>query len=80
MVTDQHTENITSLQGDSNVHVVRGESFSSFVISMGNMVSSGGLTDSLNASGSGGSLFFRSVSEINFLISSGIIANLHDLL
>ena len=66
--------------GDSNVHVVRGEYFSGFVTSMVKMVRSGGLTDSLNVSGSGVSVFFRGVSEINFLMSSGIIANLRDLL
>jgi len=66
--------------GGSNVHVVRGESFSSFVTSMVKMMRSGGLTDPSNVSGSGVSLFFCGVSEINFLMSSGIIANLHDLL
>jgi len=44
------------------------------------MVSGSGLTDSSNISGSEVSLFFCSVSEINFLISSGIIPNLHDFL
>jgi len=43
------------------------------------MVSGGGLTDSSNVCGSGVSLFFHGVSAINFLISSGIIANLRDL-
>jgi len=38
-----------------------------------------GLTDSSNVCGSGVSLFFRGVSAINFLISSGIIAFLRDL-
>jgi len=58
---------------------VRGESSSGFVISTVKMVRGGGLTDSSNVCGSGLSLFFPSVSEINFLMSSGIIANLRDL-
>jgi len=66
--------------GDSNVHVVRGESFSGFMTSMVKMVRSGGLTDSSNIYGSGVSLLFHCMSEINFLMSSGIIANLRDLL
>jgi len=37
------------------------------------------LTVSSNVSGSGLSLFFHGISEINFLISSGIMANLRDL-
>jgi len=44
------------------------------------MVSGGGLTDSSNDSGSAVSLFFHCMSEINFLISSGITANICDLL
>jgi len=44
------------------------------------MVSGGGLTYSSHVSASVVSLFIRGVSEINFLISSGIIANLRDLL
>jgi len=44
------------------------------------MVSGGGLTDSSNVTGSGVYLFFHRVLEINLLISTGIIANLHDLL
>jgi len=44
------------------------------------MVGGSGLTDSSNISGSGVSLFFSYVSEINFLMSSGIIANLRALL
>jgi len=44
------------------------------------MVRGGELTDFSNVSGSGVSLFFRGVFEINFLVSSGIITNLHDLL
>jgi len=43
-------------------------------------VRGGGLTDSSNVSGSGVSLFFHGVSESSFLMSSGIIANLCDLL
>jgi len=43
------------------------------------MVSGGGLTDSSNIYGSGVSLFSRGVSEINLLISSGIIAILRTL-
>jgi len=43
------------------------------------MLSGGGLTVSSNVSGSGVSHFFCRVSEINFLISSGIMANLRDL-
>jgi len=43
------------------------------------MVRGGGLTDSSNVCGSGLSLFFCGVSEINFLMSSEIIANLRDL-
>ena len=39
----------------------------------------GGLTDSSNVCGSGMSLFFRDVLEINFLMSSGIIAKFRDL-
>jgi len=58
---------------------VRGESSSGFVTSMVKMVTGGGLTDSSNVCGSGLSLFFRGVSEINFLMSSGIMANLLDL-
>jgi len=58
---------------------VRGESSSGFVTSMVKMVTSGGLTDSANVCGSGLSLFFRGVVEINFLMSSGIMANLLDL-
>jgi len=58
---------------------VRGESSSGFVTSMVKMVTGGGLSDSSNVTGSGLSLFFRGMSEINFLISSGIIENLPDL-
>jgi len=58
---------------------VSGESSSGFVTSTVKMVREGGLTDSSNICGSGLSLFFRGVSEINFLIFSGIIANLRDL-
>jgi len=54
---------------------VRGESSSGFVTSLVKMVTSGGGTDSSNVCGSGLSLFFHGVSEINFLISSGIMAN-----
>ena len=43
------------------------------------MVRGGGMTDSLHVCGSGLSLFFRGVSEINFLMSTRIIANLRDL-
>jgi len=43
------------------------------------MVTGGGLTDCSNVCGSGLSLFFRGISEINFLMSSGIIANLRHL-
>jgi len=49
------------------------------VTSMVKMVTSGGLTDPSNVCGSGLSLFFHGMSEINFLMSSGIIANLRDL-
>jgi len=66
--------------GDSNVHVVRGESFSGFVTLMVKMVSSGGLTDSSNVACSRVSLIFHSVLVINFLISLGIIGNLRNLL
>jgi len=65
--------------GDSNSHVVRGESSSGFRTSTVWTVRGGGLTDSSNVCGSGLSLFFRGVSEINFLMSSGIIANPRDL-
>jgi len=58
---------------------VRGESSSGLVTSMVKMVTDGGLTDSSNVCVSGLSLFFRGMSEINFLMSSGIIANLLDL-
>jgi len=44
------------------------------------MVSGGGLNDSWCVSGSGVSLFFHGVKEINFLISSGIIGDLLELL
>ena len=44
------------------------------------MVTGSGLTDSSNVYGLRVSLFFRSMSKINFLMSSGIIANLRDLL
>ena len=54
--------------GDSNSLVVRGESCSGFVTSIVKMVTGGGLTDSSNICGSGLSLFFRGVSEINFLM------------
>jgi len=40
------------------------------------MQSHGGLTDSSNDSGLGLSLFFPCMSKINFLMSSGIIANI----
>jgi len=59
---------------------MRGESSYGFVTSMGKMVTGGGLTDSLNVCGSGLSLFFHGVSEMNFLMSSGIIANLRDFM
>jgi len=65
--------------GDSNSQVVRGESSSGFVTSMVKMVTGGGLTYSSNVRNSGLWLFFRSVSDINFLMSSGIRANLLDL-
>ena len=55
---------------------MRGESSSGFVTSTVYMVGEGGLTDSSNVCSAGVSLFFRGVSAINFLISSGIIANL----
>jgi len=58
---------------------VRGESSSGFVTSMVKMVIGGGLTDSSNVCGLGVSLFFRGVSEIHFLMSLAIIANLRDL-
>jgi len=58
---------------------VRGESSSGFVTSTVKMMRGGGLTDSWNVCGSGLSLFFRGVSEINFLMSLGIIANIRDL-
>ena len=58
---------------------MKGESSSGFPTSTVKMVRGGGLTDSSNVCGSGLSLFFRDVSEINFLMSSGIIANLRDL-
>jgi len=64
---------------DSNSHVVRGESSSGFMTSMVKMVTGGGLIDFSNVCGSGLSLFFRGVSEINILMSSGIIPNLRDL-
>jgi len=43
------------------------------------MVTGGDLTDSWKVCGLGLSLFFHGVPEINFLISSGIIAHLLDL-
>ena len=43
------------------------------------MVTGGGLTDSSNVCGSGLSLFFRGVSETNFLMCSGIMAIIRDL-
>jgi len=58
---------------------VRGESSSGCVTSMVKMLTGGGLTGSSNVCGSGLSLFFRSVLEINFLMSSGIMANLRNL-
>ena len=58
---------------------MRGESSSGFMTLMVKMVTGGGLTDSSNVCGSGLYLFFRGVSEINFLMSSVIIANLRDL-
>jgi len=58
---------------------VRGESSSGFVTSTVKVVRRGGLTDSSNVCGSGLSLFSRGVWEINFVMSSGIIANLCDL-
>jgi len=64
--------------GDSNSQVVRGESSYGLVISMVKMVTAGGLTDSSNVCGSGLSLFFCGVLEINFLMSSGIMANLRE--
>jgi len=65
---------------DSNIHFISGESFSVFVTSIGKIVSASGLTDSLNVFDLGVSLFFFGMSEINFLISSGIIAKLRYLL
>jgi len=65
---------------DPNTHIVRGESFSGFRALTVWRLSCVGLTDSSNGSGSGVSLFFRDVSEINFLISNRIITNLRDLL
>ena len=38
------------------------------------------MTDSSNVSSSEVSLFFHGVAKISFLMSSGIIANLHDVL
>ena len=64
---------------DSNSQVMREESSSGFVASMVQMVTCGGLTDSSNVCGSRLTLFFHGVSEINFLICLGIIANLLDL-
>ena len=58
---------------------MRGESSSGFPTSTVLMVRGGGLTDSSKVCGSGLSLFFRGLSQINFLMSSGIIANLGDL-
>ena len=49
---------------------MRGESFSSFVILMVKMVSSGGLTDSSNVSSSGVCLLFCGMMGINFLMAS----------
>jgi len=57
---------------------VRGESSLGFVTSMVKIVTGGGLTDFSNVCGSGLSFFFHGVSEINFLMSSGIMANLLD--
>jgi len=66
--------------GHWNVHVVRGEYLSSFVTSMVQIVSSGGLIDSWNVSSLGACLFLHSMLEINFWISLRIKANLRDLL
>jgi len=44
------------------------------------MVTGGGLTDSWHVSRLKVFLFFRPMLEINFLMSSGIITNLHDVL
>jgi len=63
-----------------NIHVMRGESSSSFRTSMKKTVSGRGLTNSLNISSSCIFLFFHSVSKNNLLISLGIMANLCDLL
>jgi len=65
--------------GDSNFHFVRGESSSGFITSTVRMLRGGGLTDSSNVCGSRLSLFFRGGSQINFLMSLGIIANVCDL-
>jgi len=67
------------MEGDSNSHVARGESSSGFVTSTVKIVTGGGLTDYSNVCGSGLSVFFCGVSEINFLMFLGIIANLRDL-
>jgi len=47
--------------GDSNTNVVMVKSSSNFIISMVQMLSHGGLTNSLNVSGSGVSVFFHSI-------------------
>lgn len=63
---------VSATGGDLNVHIVSGEAFSSFVISMVKMISSGGLPDYLNISGSRRSLFFYCMSEINFFTCLGM--------
>jgi len=62
------------------VHVVREKSLSDLVTSIVKIVSSGGLTDSSNVFDSGASLFFHSVSDINFLMFWAFIENPGDLL
>ena len=63
-----------------NDNVVRGEFSSGFVTSMVKMVKFGCWTDTSIVSGSEVSLFYCSVLEINFLMSSAIIAILGDML
>jgi len=71
---------VSVIVGSPNVHVVREESFLGFVTSIVRVVSSGGLAEFSNVSGSGVSFLLCSMSEINLLISSGIIAYLGNLL
>jgi hypothetical protein len=68
------------MAGDSKVYSTKGDSGSGLWASIVKMVRGASLTDCSNILGSGVYLFFHGIFEISFLMSSGIIANLRDLL